>query len=170
MDKGVVKRMKEVEETVLRLDPNVRGPAFQMMENYILFGEPEGRRVDRASESARDAEPLGVGSADDIDFVAFMDQHESQNPPDNARALAGYLYSQYGIRPFTANELRELAAKAGVTIPDRVDMTLHRATHEGKPLFKPAGARRFRPTVQAESYFRIKYGLRKGNRTKPGAS
>lgn len=162
----VIARMKEVEQAVLGLDETVRSAAFSIMGEYIVTGRlgddqaREGTGLGASPGTAR----MESGEFLPGGFTDFMDRHESDNPADNAKAIAAYLYGEYGVEPFALEEVRDLAARAGVTIPARVDKTFLQAKHERKPLFKRAGSGEFRPTVQAEAYMKSTFGVRKGTK------
>jgi hypothetical protein len=57
-----------------------------------------------------------------------------------------------------------MADDAGVTIPDRLNMTLAAAVENGKQLFASAGRGLFKPTVHGEIYLKTTYGVKKGTK------
>jgi hypothetical protein len=176
VDSRIVKRMKEVEKVVLQLDETVRSAAFAIMRDYILAGadratsegQPPGSQR-RTGSSRADATEKKTTSkvVAPAGLEAFLNKFESDRPDHNARAIAAHMYREYGLEPFTLEEVRELATEGGVTIPARVDMTFAQAKHEKKKLFKRAGRGKFRPTVHGEAYFKATYGVRMGRKKRP---
>ena len=166
----VAERMKEVEGVVLELHESIRGAAFSIMGEYILTGRLGDDKAAKATDLGASAGTVRTESDGplSVELTEFMDRHESDNPADNAKAIAAYWYGEYGVEPFTLEEIRDLAARAGVTIPTRVDKTFLSTKHEGKPLFKRAGSGGFRPTVQAEAYMKSTFGVRKGIKRRAG--
>jgi hypothetical protein len=176
MDERIRKRMREVEQAVLDLDESVRGAAFLVMQGYILEGSTtrelgtEGIREDRSS-----AKRTRAGKGDEkatpppADFTGFVDTFESDNESDNAKMIAAHLYSEYGAEPFSLDEVRRLAKAGGVTVPERLDMTLLQATSDKKRLFKRAGKGVFRPSVHGQAYLKKKYGVKMGTKTRPSS-
>ena len=166
--------MKEVEKAVLGLDESVRSAAFSVMRDYILEGtaaDSSGgeRQAARRTQDGSTAAQTKAGTkvVAPAGFNAFIDKFESEIPNENARAIAAHLYREYGIEPFSLEEVRDLATKGGVTIPSRIGMTFLQAKANTKKLFKRAGTGRFRPTVYGEAYFKETYGVKKGAKKRP---
>ncbi len=63
--------------------------------------------------------------------------------------------------------MRELAHEAGVTVSDRVDVTLGNARVSKKPLFQKVRSGVYRPTVYGEKYFKEEVGVSKGTAHRP---
>jgi hypothetical protein len=174
VDKEIVKRMKEVEKAVLGLDESVRSAAFSVMRDYILEGAAtdSSRGEQNATPRSRSGGPAAKKKTSTKivapeGYDAFIDEFESGIPNENARAIAAHLYREYGIEPFSLDEVRDLATKGGVTIPSRIDMTFLSAKANKKKLFKRAGTGRFRPTVYGEAHFKETYGVKKGTKKRP---
>jgi hypothetical protein len=132
----------------------------------VLLGEyahESGARID-ASEHGR---PDGAGGRDPGDVAAFFNRDEDLKPSDNAYLCAAYHYAQYGPVPFSLQALRDVAAEAGVVIPDRVDMTLRAAGKGGKKLFQNAGQDAYKPTATGGLYFKERWGVTPGRKPKP---
>ena len=132
-----------------------------MLESYVTGakGEPAAQGETRvpAKSTRLEDEP-----ADGVDLSALVAKHEHAKPSDAALLLAAYHFSLYGAAPFTIDEMRELASDAGLTVPERLDMTLKQFKREKKALFKNAGNGRWRPTVTGEAYLKKAYGVFKG--------
>jgi hypothetical protein len=63
-------------------------------------------------------------------------------------------------------EVKAVATNVGITIPDRVDMTLGNAAEDGKQLFTRVARGKFKPTVHGESYLKSTYEVKKGTKTR----
>jgi hypothetical protein len=158
-----VKRLQEINEVIETLDPAIRQEAFSLLKPYI--GE-------EAPSSASGSTPAETGATTaagdgDLDLTAaeeFFTTHEGGKPSENAYLTAAYLYSQYGASPFSMDDVRTVANHAGLTLPDRVDVTLSGAKKNGKPLFKRAGRGKLQPNVHGETYLRTTYGISKGTK------
>jgi hypothetical protein len=94
----------------------------------------------------------------------FFTTHEGGKPADNAYLVVAYLYSQYGATPFSMEDVRAVADHAGLTLPERVDVTLSGAKKAGKALFKRAGRGRLQPNVHGETYLKNTYEVTRGNK------
>jgi hypothetical protein len=60
--------------------------------------------------------------------------------------------------------VRTVADHAGLTLPDRVDVTLAGAKKGGKGLFKRAGRGKLQPNVHGETFLRNQYDITKGTK------
>jgi len=81
--------------------------------------------------------------------------------------IAAWHYREFGVAPFSYKEIKELSDDAGLTIPDRLDMTLRNAQKEGKHSFTSAGRGKMKPTVHGEKRLKDTYHITKGNKKKP---
>ncbi len=77
----------------------------------------------------------------------------SDKPSNNARAVAVYLFREYGSAAFSADDIKSIAARVGMTLPHRPDATLAAATDGGKKLFHRVSRGVFKPTVHGEFLF-----------------
>ena len=147
-----VERLKEVDKVVKALDPTIREASFKLLQSYITEEKPNnGSGVD------------GGTSGEDI-FTKF----DHDKPADNILLIAAHHFSQYGNAIFSLNDIREISADVGLTIPGRLDMTLNTASRKGKKLFASAGRGKYKPTVHGEKYFKETYDVSKGTKQKPG--
>ena len=112
--------------------------------------------------------PSGDGAVghDDHDLGAFCTRDEKLKPSDHAFLCAAYHYSQHGAAAFSLDELRQIAADAGVVIPDRLDMTLKNAASKGKRLFQSSGRNAYKPTAAAGILFKEKWQVTPGRKSK----
>lgn len=155
-----VKRLKEVNEVIEKLDPAIREGAFSLLADYIT-GQPHG--VDGTHQKGA---ATGGGEAPD-QMAELFGKYPDGKPSDNAILIAAWLYSQYGAQPFKIDEMREIAESVGLTIPASLDMTLRQAQREGKALFQHTGRSEFKPTVHGELYFKKTYQVTKGTKKRP---
>jgi hypothetical protein len=161
VDRDILKRMKEVEQTVLELHESVRGAAFAMMEGYVL-GEARvsGAPFVGPTEAMRDGDLLG----DDEDIASFFSGREIEKPADAVYAAAGYLYSQYGSAPFTTDDIKDVADQVGLTVPGRIDMTLRNARRNKKALFRASKSGQWAPTTTGELMLKETFDIKKGRK------
>jgi hypothetical protein len=155
-----VKRLKEVNEVIEKLDPAIREAAFSLLAGYVT-GQPH--RGDGIREENAPTEEDG-GSEQMTDLFG---KYPDGKPSDNAILIAAWLYSQYGAQPFKLDEMRGIAESVGLTIPTSLDMTLRQAQRDGKALFQHTGRSEFKPTVNGELYFRKTYQVAKGTKKRP---
>jgi hypothetical protein len=158
-----VKRLKEVDAVVTKLDPAIRGDAFSLLKSYVTGGvvraEAPGRTPPGASNGGVEAEAIDLTDAEN-----FFTEHEGGKPAENAYLTVAYLYSQYGASPFSIDDVRAVANHAGLTLPERVDVTLAGAKKSGKQLFKRAGRGRLQPNVHGETYLRNTFDIARGTK------
>lgn len=164
-------RVQRIAEVVGKLPPELRVTAFESLAGFIPSTTTRPAPPAPADKSAvgggKTAPPPPV---DTSDREAFFGAFNHDKPADNARLLIAWLYSQYGTESFTVAELRELASEVGLTIPERLDMTIKSAREDGKTLYTSTGRGKFKPTVHGEASLKAEYSIRKGTAKKPGAA
>lgn len=150
-----VSRLQDVGKIIEKLPAEIRNESFELLKPYIL------RQATASGPNKITGDVVASGGGDGADlFSKFSDGRQS----DNVRLIAAYLFQEYGAEPFSVEEVKTEAANAGITIPDRVDMTLANAQEKGKSLFVRAGLGKFRPTVHGEAHLKSKYGVTKGKK------
>ncbi|MDE3135920.1 MAG: hypothetical protein KGL59_05070 [Acidobacteriota bacterium] len=151
----VEKRLSEVNKLIAKLDPSIRAAAFDFLKPYLssgtLLSHPDPHR--QHAEQA----PSG-------DVSQLIEKHGDGKPHENVNLIAAIWFNDYGSHPFSLEHVREKASSTGLTIPDRLDMTLKQAKEKGKNLYVPTGRGLFRPTVVGESFLKATYGVRKGTK------
>ena len=156
-----VKRLKEVNEVIEKLDPAIREGAFSLLASYIT-GQPH------RADGKQQADPAtGEGEESEQQMTELFGKYPDAKPSENAILIAAWLYSQFGAQPFKLDEMREIAESVGLTIPSSLDMTLKQAQREGKSLFQHSGRSEFKPTVPGELYFKKTYQVPKGTKKRP---
>lgn len=150
-------KLHEIGKAISKLPPEIRALAFSFLSDYALSGDAE-ISVKKGSQKSKSFQ---VGS--NVTIEKFFTTHGNDDPINNVKAIAAYLYSEYGLTPIKKNHLREMADKIGITIPNRPDMTIRVAKDNGKVLFKGSSAG-FVPTVTGELYLQKTYGIKKGNK------
>jgi len=155
-----VERLQEVNAVVTKLDPAIRGEAFSLLTSYVTGGA--ARPI--SSMSGNVAEALEDDALELTDAESFFTQHEGGKPADNAYLSVAYLYSQYGASPFSLDDVRAVADHAGLTLPERVDVTLAGAKKSGKQLFKRAGRGKLQPSVHGETYLKNTFDVARGTK------
>jgi hypothetical protein len=164
--KARVARLEEVGKVLEKLPAEVRASAFELLKGYVgaEAATPPGKRP------AGKPTPAAADDSADGEEEAFFSQFEHDKPFENVRLIAAYYYREYGSAPFSLDEVRQKAIDVGLTIPDRVDMTILQAKDKGKQLFARAGHGKFRPTVHGETYLKATYKVGKGKKPRPKAA
>lgn len=153
-----VKRLKEVNEVIEKLDPAIREGALSLLASYVT-GQPH--TVDGKQQAGAGA---GEGEESELQMMELFGRYPDGRPSENAILIAAWLYSQYGAQPFKLDEMREIAESVGLTVPSKLDMTLKQAQRDGKALFQHTGRSEFKPTVPGELYFKKTYLVAKGTK------
>lgn len=149
-------RLREVGDLIEKLPPEIRSDAFALLKEYVL-----------PRSAGPSKEPNDQSGPDDSGDTNLFTQFDHEKPSDNVRLIAAHFFREYGSEPFLVDEVKALAAETGLTVPDRVDMTLANATEKGKKLFVAAGRGKFKPTVHGEAFLKSTYGVKKGTNTRP---
>lgn len=150
-----VQRLREVAKVIDKLPAEIRNEAFGLLRRYVT-----GRNTPDPGATHKHGED-DVSSGDDTSLFSRFDH---DRPSDNVRLIAAHLFQQYGAEPFSVDEMKAIAADAGITVPARIDMTLRNALENGKRLFVSAGNSKFKPTVHGESRLKDTYHVKKGNK------
>jgi hypothetical protein len=152
-------RLIEVNRVIEKLDPSVRASAFELLKGYVNGAS--------ASQSARTGQHESQAPSTDTDLAAMIEKHGHEKPSDNAHLLVADWYRQYGSSPFALVSIKSAAEAAGLTIPERLNMTLRAAQDGGKKLYQPVGRGLYKPTVTGELFLKKTYGVEKGIGTPP---
>lgn len=161
-----VARLKEVSKVIEDLPAEIRALSFPLLEGYISGSDPElGKKTETPKAKSKDA-------ANDDDHASrdeFLAKNSHDKPADNVYLLAAALFRDFGSEPFSIKELETLANDTGVTVPNRIDMTLKQGTNNGKNLFTSGGRGLYKPTVHGEAYLKETYKISKGTKKKTSA-
>lgn len=163
-------RLREVNDILKELDPSIRSEAFTLLRDYVVQGGeaptgPPEERTPSEREQADEGYYQDLVSTDNA--RDFLGQHAGDKESDNVKAIAALIYSRYGNAPFTPSEVEAIAHEAGITIPDRVDVTLYGSSSAKKKLFSKKKTGVFSPTVHGERFFKREYGVTKGTQKRP---
>jgi len=153
-------RLEQIAKVLENLPAEVRSDAFDLLKAYVT--EHSSGTTPKKTH-AKDKPPV----ADDTEekfFCAF----QQDKPAGNARLIAAYFYREYGVEPFSIDEVRQKATDVGITIPERVDMTFLQAKDKGKNLFARDGMGKFKPTVHGEANLKGTYSVKKGTKKRGG--
>ena len=112
------------------------------------------------AEAIRDPSE-GLEEPDDNGLYAKFDH---KKPAENVALIVARHYSLYGTNPFTVAQIQEQAAAAGLTVPNRIDMTLNSGGKKGKSHYQRLGKGAYRVTVHGEAFLKSTYDVRKGRR------
>jgi hypothetical protein len=118
------------------------------------------------STHQRDSHALDVSNDGRIGLAEFFDRGEKLKPADYAQLCAAYHYANYGVIPFSLEDIRAIARDVGVVLPDRLDKTFRAAAYSGKKLFQLVGRSTFKPTAAAGMAFNERWKVRPGKNVK----
>ena len=104
---------------------------------------------------------------DDSSKETFFASFDHDKPADNVKLIAAWFYREYGIDPFSLEQLRQEANSVGITIPSRPNATLKAARDKGKKLFSTAGRSKFKLTIHGEASLKESYSVKKGIKSRP---
>jgi len=159
----------EINATITELDDAIKEKAFDVL-TAAAFGGKHARPKGHSAGGAGGSTPTGEGaeaSIDTDDLAEFVSKHDTNKPADNVKVLFAYLFSQYGKVPFTLDEIRKLADEAGLTIPDRLDMTLKGGKAEGRSIYQAKGGGKYQLTAHGETFMKSTYSVSKGKKPRP---
>jgi hypothetical protein len=162
-----VKKLQELNKVITQLDPAIREQAFALLKSYVTGSQVDEEVPDNGQNGA---DEVTQSSVDTDDAAAFFSKHPDGKPSDNALVCAAYLYGQYGAAPFSAADLRAVGDSAGLTLPERLDMTLRQARRENKALFQKVGKDQFKPTVHGEQFLKSAYSVKKGSKQRSASA
>lgn len=155
-------RLEQIAKILEKLPPEVRSSSFDLLKAYVTKHALEG------SDKKAPAKVVHDGHSDSEED--FFSNFNHEKPADNAKLIAAYFYREYGVEPFSLDEVRQKATAVGITIPDRIDMTFSSAKDKGKTLFARAGHGKFKPTVHGEANLKAAYSVRKGTKQRAGST
>lgn len=155
-----VGRLEQIGKVLEKLPVEVRSDAFDLLKSFVTEHSSEAPAKKARGKGASEA----TASSDEEFFSAF----DHDKPADNARLIAAWFYREYGVEPFSVDEVTAKASDVGITIPARVDMTFLAAKEKGKKLFARAGRGKFKPTVHGEANLKATYSVRKGTKKREG--
>jgi hypothetical protein len=155
----VEERLLEVNKVIAKLDPSIRGVAFEFLKSYVSAGTLPPPPTDPKKLPA-DHHATG-------DVTELIQKHGDGKPHENTNLLAAIWFAEYGASPFSVDYIKNKATEIGLTIPARPDKTLKSARDNAKALFAPTGRGLFKPTVVGEAFFKTTYNVRKGTKAPP---
>jgi hypothetical protein len=150
-----LKKVSKINDVVSKLDSEIKVSAFDFLMRVAFTELPKIK-----SEVDDDKSEETVGS----DAETFLSKYSHDQPSDNVFLVVAWLYSQHGIISLTQNIIKDVADNAGLTIPNRPDMTMKKAQSEGKKLFVKSG-NGYKLTVNGEAYLKKTYKVKKGNKS-----
>ena len=163
----VVQRLKAISDVIASLDESIRVQAFAVLKPYA-DGTPTKVRAGAETPPQNGSDGVSRDVLVDPEVAAaFMEQHVSDKPSDNVKAIAALIYSIYGNVEFSTAEVNEIAHEVGMTVPDRVDVTLSGASVDKRALFQKRRSGVYRPTVHGRTFFKDVYGVTQGTAKRP---
>ena len=155
-------KLEKIGKLLEKLPSEIRLAAFELLQSYITDTSTEGGNKGRVKEKEKIKSKEDWKRKEGL-FSAFV----HGKPADNVKLIAAHLYHEYGSEPFSAEEVKKISNDVGITIPERIDMTLLQAKDKGKKLFSKIGRGKYKPTVHGETYLKEKYSVKKGTGKKP---
>jgi hypothetical protein len=158
-EEDIAKLLEKLEALAMplaKLPPEVRLAAFELLKPHLVAEFANARK-------SGDSTANRAASASSDDMETFFGKFTHDKPADNVKLISAFLYSMYGTEPFTLDEVRDLATKAGLTIPGRPDMTIKAAIDDGKKLYRSLSRDKYSPTVHGEAFLKKTYSIRKGS-------
>jgi hypothetical protein len=167
MDENHIQEVKDklskINEFIIGLDAELKLTAMNLLLP-LYFDEKEIYSKPTTKPDAIINNDMDAGA--DVDEYKYFSSFEHDKPSDNVVMIAAWLYSQYGVYSITQDEIKEYAARLGITIAPRVDMTFGSVSRDGKKLFRQSG-RGYEPTLPGEGHFKEFYKVKKGNKPRP---
>ena len=164
------KLITDLNNTISKLDPSVRARAFDILTDIAFEGtttsSDDSTAPSAGKKSTRRSQSRATKHSTD-DLGEFIDGFEHDKPADNLKLLIAWLYSKYGKYPMSLDSLKKLATEAGLTIPDKPDMTLKTASAKKKPMFQSPRRSHYQITTSGELVLKEKYGVKKGTNPLP---
>lgn len=155
------KKLAAINKIITTLDPAIRASAFEILEP-IFFDDSPTPREKKDGEKGKRVRP--TTSTDDAG--KFFGSFEHAKPSENVHLITAWFYSQYGVFPIAAAELREMADSVGITVPARPDATMRQAKVKGKKLYVKR-TEGFQLTVHGEKHLKETYSVKKGTKVRP---
>jgi hypothetical protein len=153
-------RLEQIAKVLEKLPAEVRSNAFDLLKAYVTEHSSGSTTKKPHVKDKHQA----VENTEEEFFSAF----DHDKPADNARLIAAFFYREYGVEPFSLDDVRQKANDVGITIPERIDMTFLQAKEKGKKLFARAGTGKFKPTVHGEANLKATYSVKKGTKKRGG--
>ncbi len=157
--KSRAERLLEVSKLIEQLPSEIRSQAFEMLSPYIIGKSSSEASRNREADRRDEVPPLDIE-----DRESFFTQFPHDKPADNVKLIAAWWYNEHGTAPITPDNIRQFADDVGLTVPNRLDMTLKASLEDGKNLFTRAGRGTWKPTVHGEHYLKKTYSVKKGKK------
>lgn len=144
--KRLVERLSEVNQIIARFDETIRRDVFALLVPLVL-GKTEARQ-----ETTEQGNP---------DLSSFFTVGQSDTPANTVHRVIAFLYARSGPE-LSLSDIREVAADVGLTLPERLDVTVSGAQRSGKPLYRSLGKGGYRVTVHGASFLEAEYHVKRG--------
>ncbi|XQA62646.1 hypothetical protein ACM9XD_04585 [Xanthomonas sacchari] len=153
-----------INEIVAQMDPSVRVSTFDLLTSRFLEQSKVAPAESRKADSSKSQD-----TPDTTDLGTFISSFDTSKPSEAVMVLVAWLYSNYGVYPISAKEIKELADSCGLTVPNRSDNTMRGAKNNNKALFTQQ-SKGWQLTVSGEIYMKDTYKVKKGNTPLPSNS
>lgn len=162
--KDAITKIKEINGVIKDLDPAIKEKARDVLFSIAFvdaeyFSETRAPATNKAQEEKQTKHPTKERSPEK---EAFFSSFDHSAPKDNVNLIAAWLYSQHGVYPISAKDIKDVANSVGLVIPNRSDNTMRIAKKNGKALYRQNG-KGWEPTITGELFFKEVYSVSKGS-------
>jgi hypothetical protein len=99
--KELASRLQEVGKVIETLPTEIRSEAFGLLKGYIRQQDGQSPNEDGSAESDIDSRESTTG---------LFSKFDHDKPSDNVRLITAHLFQEHGSEPFSAEEVKALAA------------------------------------------------------------
>jgi hypothetical protein len=179
-----VRRIQEINYVVSKLDPAIRGEAFEMLKGYVTGGDADepsrkgrqqsatratnGKQTGR-SPTKKVATPKGPIVAEPVEGEdELLEKHLSDADHENAMLAVAILYARHGRGPFKIAHVAGVAKQYNLNVPARLDMFFKTAKRgDPKSLVMRKLAEGWKIMPSGEAWLKDTYGVRMGRTPLP---
>jgi hypothetical protein len=154
-----VKRLRAVNQEVSKLDPAIRGEAWDLLKPYVI-GAPVPSHGDGGTGARAPAK-----QPRDLDVRTLLDEHASDDGPiENGLLVAAILYGTYGDGPFEPKEFKAVGDEHRLLMPIMHNF-LPRTKRDEKKIFRKTRGG-WVITLDGAKWLTATYGVKRGTTTK----
>jgi hypothetical protein len=177
-----VKRLGEINSVISKLDPAIRGEAFDVLKPYVSDDDtgkatrkprsaaPRGQGATaKKSPAKKPATPRGPVVAEPVEGEdELLEKHMSDADHENAMLAVAILYARHGRGPFQMSNITGVAKQYNLNTPARLDMFFKSAKRgEAKALVIRKQADGWKIMPGGEKWLKETYGVKMGRSPLP---
>ncbi len=156
--KRLASRLRQVNDVLTDLDPEIRGEAFALLKDYVTASQGE-----EAEEKPRTRSQTKVNGDPAAGEELLIEKHLSDADHENALLALAILYQRHGRGPYQQRDVSAVADQYKLNMPKRLDMFFRNATRGDPPtqvIRKQADG--WKITPGGETWIKQEYGVNKG--------